>query len=280
MAERAPKGRGGLREAPGTAWEAPGRKSRGSIAQARGSGLLAEAGIQRLDWADLRGTHEAARREPFPHGSSEDRLTLPTARQLASEANAFDAELMAKVRARDANALRALYDRHSSLVYGLGLKMLRDQAEAEDLAQDVFLHLWRRADLFDGERGAFLGWLVSLTRNRAIDRLRARRAGEKKADAFEVERQADVAPRALDPNETAYAGELRGAVAKVLGVLPEAQRTALELAYFGGLSHAEIAGQLDTPPGTVKARIRQGMLRMRDLLGDFAAAGPIADTEG
>jgi RNA polymerase sigma-70 factor (ECF subfamily) len=206
-------------------------------------------------------------------------LTLPTARQLASEANAFDAELMGRVRARDANALRALYDRHSSLVFGLGLRILKDQAEAEDLAQDVFLHLWRRADLFDAQRGAFLGWLVSLTRNRAIDRLRARRTKETKTDVYEAERLADVPSSALDPNETAYAGELRNAVARALGVLPEAQRTALELAYFGGLSHSEIAEKLETPLGTVKARIRQGMLRMRDLLGDFAAAGLIAEPE-
>jgi RNA polymerase sigma-70 factor (ECF subfamily) len=206
-------------------------------------------------------------------------LTLPTARQLATEANAFDAELMGRVRTRDANALRALYDRHSSMVYGLGLKILKDPAEAEDLAQDVFLHLWRRADLFDGTRGAFLGWLVSLTRNRAIDRIRARKTTEKKADAYEAERLADVAPKGMDPNETAFVGELRGAVVKALGSLPEAQRTALELAYFGGLSHSEIAEQLETPLGTVKARIRQGMLRMRDLLGDFAAAGLIAGSE-
>jgi RNA polymerase sigma-70 factor (ECF subfamily) len=121
--------------------------------------------------------------------------------------------------------------------------------------------------------------VLSLARTGAIDRLRARRTKEKNTDAYEAERQADVAPRFLDPNESAYAGELRGAVAKALGGLPEAQRAALELAYFGGLSHSEIAQQLDTPLGTVKARIRQGMLRMRELLGDFAAAGLIADTE-
>ena len=193
-------------------------------------------------------------------------MTLPSARQLASEANAFDAELMQRVRARDANALRALYDRHSSMVYGLGLRIVRDPAEAEDLVQDVFLHLWRRSELFDGARGAFLGWLVSLVRNRAIDRLRARRTKEQKTDAYEAERRSDVSPRSVDPNETAYAGELRMAVAKSLAALPEAQRTALELAYYGGMSHSEIAAARGLPLGTVKTRTRLGMMRLREVL--------------
>ncbi|MGH7724273.1 MAG: sigma-70 family RNA polymerase sigma factor [Candidatus Eiseniibacteriota bacterium] len=206
-------------------------------------------------------------------------MTPAPARQLANESNAHDADLMVRVRQRDSNALRALYDRHSSMVYGLGLRILRDATEAEDLTQDVFLHLWRRAELFDAERGAFLGWLVSLARNRAIDRIRARRTQSKTSDAYEVERQADVAPKQLDPNETAYVGELRNAVARALGVLPEAQRTALEMAYFGGLSHSEIAEKLEAPLGTIKARIRQGMIRLRDMLGEFAEAGMLAQPE-
>ncbi len=206
-------------------------------------------------------------------------MTPAPARQLATESNAHDAELMARVRQRDPNALRALYDRHSSMVYGLGLRILRDATEAEDLTQDVFLHLWRRAELYDGERGVFLGWLVSLVRNRAIDRIRARRTHAKKADAYEAERQGDVAPRQQDPNETAYVAELRHAVARALGVLPEPQRSALELAYFGGLSHSEIAEKLEAPLGTVKARIRQGMIRLRDLLGEFADPGMHAQPE-
>lgn len=206
-------------------------------------------------------------------------MTPSSARQLAVEAARVDAGLMTRVRERDAQALRALYDRHSSLVYGLGLRILRDAAEAEDLVQDVFLHLWRRAEMFDGQRGQFTGWLVSLARNRAIDRLRARRTRLRKGEEFEAEVAATPAPRGADPDETAYAGELRGAVTNALALLPEPQRAALELAYFGGLSHSEIAERLAAPLGTVKARIRQGMIRLRDLLGEFAEAGMAMEAE-
>ena len=206
-------------------------------------------------------------------------MTPSSARQMAVEANAQDAELMARVRQRNTAALRALFDRHAAMVHGLGLRVLRDPTEAEDLVQDVFLHLWRRAELFDGERGQFTGWLVSLTRNRAIDRLRARRTRERKGDEFE--RQAVAAPASAGPvpEETAYAAELRNAVTRALALLPEPQRVALELAYFGGLSQSEIAEHLAAPLGTVKARIRQGMIRLRDLLGDFADAGVMKEAE-
>jgi RNA polymerase sigma-70 factor (ECF subfamily) len=200
-------------------------------------------------------------------------------RQLAAEAQALDAALMERVRRRDPASLQELYDRHAGVVYGIGLRVLRDSTDAQDLVQDVFLHLWRRSDLFDGERGAFLGWLVSLARNRAIDRVRAKRTRERTADSYEGERASDVAPRQADPNESAYAAELRTAIGRALAVLPEVQRTALELAYFGGLSHSEIAERLETPLGTVKARIRQGMIRLRDTLGEFADAASFASPE-
>jgi RNA polymerase sigma-70 factor (ECF subfamily) len=223
------------------------------------------------------GPREAARPSfPWP---PEDHVQPNSARQLAAESHAVDRELMLRVRARDPEALRALYDRHANLVYGLGRRVLRDPSEAADLVQDVFLHLWRRADLFDGDRGYFAGWLVSLARNRAIDRLRARRTRERKVDEYESVLAVDPASRGPAPDESAYAGELRGAVVRALSTLPEAQRTALELAYFGGFSHSEIAERLETPLGTVKARIRQGMLRLRELLGDFVDAGLASGTE-
>jgi len=186
---------------------------------------------------------------------------------------------MARVRARDVVALRALYDRHANLAYGLGLRILRDPVEAQALVQDVFLHVWRQAALFDGERGYFAGWLVSLARNRAIDRVRSlrTRAPESAPDAAEPATDAEL--QGANPDESAYVAELRGAVARALGTLPATQRAALELAYFGGHSYGEIAERLETPPAAVTARIRQGMLRLRDLLGDFIDAVIASATE-
>jgi RNA polymerase sigma-70 factor (ECF subfamily) len=187
---------------------------------------------------------------------------------------------MARVRARDADALRALYDRHANLAYGLGLRILREPVEAEALVQDVFLHVWRQAALFDGERGYFAGWLVSLARNRAIDRLRSLRTRSPESAADDSGPATDDAPQAANPDESAYVAELRGAVARALGTLPATQRAALELAYFGGYSQGEIAERLDTPPAAVTARIRQGMLRLRELLVDFidaVIASPLED---
>ena len=200
-------------------------------------------------------------------------------RDLAVEADARDSALMARVRERDPAALRELYDRFATMVYGLALRIVRDGPEAEDLTQDVFLHLWRRAELYDATRGPFGGWLVSMARNRAIDRLRSRKTQEKKEDAYQIEVESETVPRAQDPNESAYAAELRGKVKDALGLLTEAQRRALELAFFGGLSHSEVAARLDTPLGTVKARIRQGMLRLRETLAEFADAALLAESE-
>lgn len=200
----------------------------------------------------------------------------PPARRLAAESRLVDRDLMARVRAGDVEALRALYDRHAGLVHGLAHRVVDDPAEAGALVQEVFLHVWRHADSFDGERGYFTGWLVSLARNRAIERARTR---ERKDGDHGAGRPA--AAQGADPGESAHAAGLRDAVTRALGTLPDTQRAPLELAYFGGGSHAEIAERLEVPPVTVKVRIRQGMLRLRELLGDFVDAGidPAAGAE-
>ena len=192
-----------------------------------------------------------------------------SARQLAAEAAAQDGALLARLRQQDTAALGELYDRYASLVYALGTRILGDPAEAESLTQDVFGQLWRRADLLDGERGLLAGWLASLTRNRALDRLRGRPDSSTAAVS-----PAEAGPAPGPPHESAYATALREAVTKSLALLPEPQRVALVLAYFGGLSHGEIADALTTPLATIHAQIRQAMARLRELLGEFAEANP------
>jgi RNA polymerase sigma-70 factor, ECF subfamily len=168
------------------------------------------------------------------------------------------------VRARDPRALDRLYSMYASLVYGLALRIVQDAAEAEEVAQDVFVYVWQRADRFDAARGNLTSWLVTLARSRSIDRVRSRGSQERRLEglAREVETQANAAVE--DPFEAALLAERRRRVRVGLDALPREQRQALEIAYFEGLSHSEIASKLGLPLGTVKTRIRQGMIRLRE----------------
>lgn len=196
-----------------------------------------------------------------------------SAHQLSAEAAAQDGELLARVRRQDVSALAELFDRHSSMVLSLALRILGDRAEAEALTQDVFLQLWRRAELLAGEGGQVTGWLASLTRNRAIDRRREQRMSEP-AGAAPMADPAAGSTSTDDLAESTYATALRRAVTNALALLPEPHRVALVLAYFGGHSQGEMVELLATPPATIQARIRQAMGRLRDLLGEFAVADP------
>jgi RNA polymerase sigma-70 factor (ECF subfamily) len=148
-----------------------------------------------------------------------------------------------------------LYDRFSSIVYSVALRVLGDTGAAEDILQEVFMQLWRNPGLFDSSRGNLAAWLSVIARNRAIDGLRKRRPETDIADVV-VSVQPDMAGDA----ERARAMEkVRGA----LGTMPEAQRSALEMAYFEGLTHTEIAAKTGEPLGTIKTRIRAGLLTLR-----------------
>lgn len=177
-----------------------------------------------------------------------------------------DGPLMARIAAGDADAFAAFYDRHSSLFFGLVCRILGDEQEAEDVVQEACVSLWERAPQYDASLGRPLSWATTLVRNRAIDRLRARirrsavfapvdEAGELSAPPAELR-----APPAADLADTATL------VRQTLLQLPGAQRAALEMAYFGGLTHLEISQQLAVPLGTIKARIRRGLLALRDTL--------------
>lgn len=203
--------------------------------------------------------------EPVPLRLGRTEAARP---QDASYAEAVDDSLMERMALGDGRALELLYDRYHVLVYSVALRVVRDEMLAEDIVQEVFVRLWRRPRSYDPARGRFLSWLMSVTRNRAIDEVRRvtrrLRIEERRQDAAEQVRSTDR----LDAPELAAAiGDERREVRAALATLPEAQRRVLELAYFDGLTQSEIAALTDTPLGTVKTRTRLAMDRLRQRLG-------------
>jgi RNA polymerase sigma-70 factor (ECF subfamily) len=182
----------------------------------------------------------------------------------------LDADLLLRTAAGDEAAFAQLYNRFSPGLYSLVLKMVRDEREAEDVLQDGFSHIWRRASTYDPARSSAFTWAVMVLRNKAIDRLRVRqrieRTVEKATEEFRHFPDSDDVA-ALEP----VMREQRALVRNALTQLPEEQREALEMAFFGGLTHEEIAEKLSTPLGTIKARIRRGLFRLRDVLQEDAS---------
>ncbi|HYN85127.1 MAG TPA: sigma-70 family RNA polymerase sigma factor [Pyrinomonadaceae bacterium] len=185
---------------------------------------------------------------------------------MREQSDAAEAALIERVARGDESAFAPLYDRYSPILFGLLLRILRDRPEAEDCLQEVFLQIWQRAPSFDPARGRPFTWLVTLARSRAIDRLRstgARARTEQAAVAEQTDVIADADAEAFRSEQGAF---VRGALAEI----PEEQRRALLLAYFEGLSQSEIAARLGQPLGTVKTRMRTGLMRLRELLrGQF-----------
>jgi RNA polymerase sigma-70 factor, ECF subfamily len=173
-----------------------------------------------------------------------------------------DVELMKAVAAGDETALAQVYDRYRVILFGLLMRILNNREEAEDVLQEVFLQVWRRAADFDESRGRPFTWLVTLARSRGIDRLRSLAARERVAIAGAREESELVSDAATD----AFRSEQRGLVSTALSQLPEEQKKPLMLAYFDGLTQSEIATRLGAPLGTVKTRMRTGMLKLRELL--------------
>lgn len=174
---------------------------------------------------------------------------------VGNNSSEIDLELLRRIATRDHAALAELYDRHSQLAYSLIMRILRSQSDAEDVLQETFVRVWLRADTYDPLRGSPAAWLLRIARNRAIDRLRARRA------------QLAMEPITSDTPETALESHTTaGMVRTALAALTPAQRELIEAAFFEGYTHTALATRFGVPLGTVKTRIRTGLAALRDRL--------------
>lgn len=183
-------------------------------------------------------------------------------------AQANDVELLKAIAARDEAALAQLYDVYRTILFGLLMRILNNREEAEDVLQETFLQVWRKAADFDESRGRPFTWLVTLARSRGIDRLRTLAARERVAEAGAREVSEEVSDAATD----AFKSEQRGLVSDALAKLPDEQKRPIMLAYFDGLTQSEIATRTGAPLGTVKTRMRTGMIRLRELLAGQGAS--------
>jgi RNA polymerase sigma-70 factor, ECF subfamily len=184
---------------------------------------------------------------------------------VVSDAGLDDLAAVARAARGDATGLEALYDRHSTAIYSLALRIVRDTAEAEDVTQEVFAQAWTQAARHDGSRGTVAAWLLMMTRSRALDRLRRRRAALKSGPADDA--LAAIPDSSPSVEIMSAANEQARTARAALARLPEAERAALELAYYEGLTHVEIAARTATPLGTVKTRIRTALRRVRETMG-------------
>ena len=171
------------------------------------------------------------------------------------------ASLLVRIAATDREALTALYKLHAGRMLGVLSQMLRDRAEAEDVLQDVFLQVWRKADAYDPARGRGISWLVVMTRRRGLDHIRRQKRYRARVEAAG---ESDMWTETLPPECGLDREELSGALAS----LPPDQREAISLAFLRGMSHSEVSDALGEPLGTIKARIRRGLARLRQILRD------------
>jgi RNA polymerase sigma-70 factor, ECF subfamily len=181
-----------------------------------------------------------------------------------------DEHLMKMLQDRNPTALGYLYDRHSGIVKSLGMKVVHNEAEAEDLLQEIFVEIWNRAAGYDPAKGKPLGWIVTLARRRSIDRLRKCQSHCRAEDRLreEVEQQPDA--WTTDPEEDFVMADIREHLLKVIKTLPEAQQQAIDLAFYKGMSQREIAAHTGIPLGTIKTRLELGLKKLTVALKDYA----------
>lgn len=181
-----------------------------------------------------------------------------------AERNHEDLALLERIQRRDAQALAKLYDRYVSILYTLVLRIVSSAEEAEDLVQEVFLQVWNKSNSYLKERGTVSSWLVALARNKAIDRVRSKRYKQQSKEVkMEDAAQLAATQPTRDPHQTVVLKEYQELVAIAQKKLSAIEATILELSYFGGYSQTEIAKMLKMPLGTIKTKMRQGMMKLR-----------------
>lgn len=184
-----------------------------------------------------------------------------------SAAQLEEIELLRRIGAGDRQSFEQFYDRFSRILYSIAYRLLRNEQAAEDVLQEVFVQIWRKAPLYDPERGKPLTWAVTLTRHRAIDLIRSTERRSQRHEEARKETQAEEKFDAHDSFLAAAASENYASVRAALQKLSSDQREAIELAFFASLTQAEIAERLNQPLGTIKARIRRGLIKLRGLVG-------------
>ncbi len=195
---------------------------------------------------------------PTYGSDSSHRAILPLPATLPEDGAANDQLLMEQIRGRQPEALSRIYDLYSTLVYSVAMRVLRDGAAAEDVMQEVFLKLWQQPNSFAGHKGSLCGWLAVVTRNRCIDRIRGGRQMEN-IDDLHLSNKVDIG---ADAEREMMLEKVR----TVLATMPGEQRQAMEMAFFEGHTHTEIAEQTGQPLGTIKTRIRSALITLRKAL--------------
>ena len=198
---------------------------------------------------------------PVTPGASSDKEGASAG---ATDAATALAGLLKRSGRGDQEAFAELYDATSSRAYGLAVRVVRDSAQAEEVTQEAYLEIWRTAGRFDPERGSAVSWVLTIVHRKAVDRVRSAEASSRRDTSYLQQNQA------VDHDSTADAAHASMEARRVraaLTDLTEVQREALELAYFGGYTHTEVATMLDLPVGTAKTRIRDGLIRLRDTMG-------------
>jgi RNA polymerase sigma-70 factor (ECF subfamily) len=197
--------------------------------------------------------------------SADDFVTPPRVSEAAAPQTGSDlAELLKRSGRGDEAAFAQLYDATSSRAYGLAVRVVRDPSQAEEVTQEAFLEIWRTASRYDAARGSAVSWVLTLVHRKAVDRVRSAEASTRRDTTYH---QGSQAVEHDSTAEAAHASMEARRVRQAMESLTEVQREALELAYFKGYTHTEVATMLDLPVGTAKTRIRDGLIRLRDTMG-------------